>query len=365
MWYFIVMEGYDLRHYMSRTGKYLLTCFSVLLLQGCSTLSYYHQAISGQSELLQKRIPITAALADKNLDAQVRQKLLIVQEARVFAVKELGLPDNKSYHDYADLKRPYVMWSVFVTPAFSLKPKRWCYPVVGCITYRNYFSQSDAQAYADKMQAQGYDVYVTGVPAYSTIGWFDDPVTNTMMHWQDYDLVGTLFHELAHQKFYIKNDTMFNESLARTIEHEGLRRWMGSRLRDDVHKKYLLEDQREAEFVRIVLDARKELELLYAKKDVAEKTLPAKLDIFRSLRREYIQLRKQWKGYEAYDNWMFSGVNNAKVQAIATYYDYVPAFKRMLAEQGDDLSLFYRHIEKLMNMNKKERDKFLSGMKKP
>ena len=338
----------------------LISCLILLLLSGCSTFSYYNQAISGQSELLEKRVPITDVLTDKKLDINVRRKLQVVQEARVFSVKELGLPDNNSYRDYADLKRPYVMWNVFVTPAFSLKPIEWCYPIVGCIAYRSFFTRTDAQQLKLEMEAKGHDVYLAGIPAYSTLGWFDDPVVNSMMHWEDYDLVGTLFHELAHQKFYIKSDTVFNESLAKTIEQEGLRRWMNYKSQGKLYQKYLLDDKREKAFVKIVLNARSRLERLYNNNQKQVNKLAAKLDVFRLLRQDYRQLREFWGGYDGYDRWMLSGVNNAKIQSIATYYDYVPAFKRILTEQGGDLSLFYKQVKKITMQTEHERKRMLA-----
>jgi len=313
-------------------------------------------------ELLQKRRPIDSVINDPAVDERVRQHLKMIREARAFAVRELLLPDNDSYSDYADLDRRYALWNVFATPAYSLEPKQWCYPLVGCISYRNYFSRLPAQAYADSLQAQGYDVYVAGVPAYSTLGWFDDPVMNTMMHWQDYDLVGTLFHELTHQKFYIPGDTVFNESLARAVEQEGLRRWMAQRKDSKRYQQYLQDTAREQEFIQLVLGARKQLADLY-QSDLPESTMfPAKLDVFRQLRRDYMNLRTQWDGYDAYDRWMLSGVNNAKVQSVATYHDYLPAFNQILQQQQGDLGRFYREIERLMNMSKPERRAYLGKL---
>lgn len=364
VWYFKIMKAYENKYRIFKGISFGFVFVLLLSVSGCTTLSYYFQAIKGQSELLQKRIPIKTVLIDKKLDNKVRQKLLIVQEARRFAVTALGLPDNNSYRDYADLQRDYVMWSVFITPAFSLKPMQWCYPVVGCISYRNYFSRTDAQLFAGKMQAQGYDVHVANVPAYSTIGWFDDPVTNTMMHWQDYDLVGTLFHELGHQKFYVKSDTVFNESLAKTIEQEGLQRWMQYKSQAGLYERYLRDEKRESAFVGIILQAREKLEKLYQVNNAESQKLSAKLDVFRALRRDYIRLRKQWNGYDAYDQWMLSGMNNAKVQSIATYYDYVPVFKRLLAEQGGNLSRFYTEVKKLTLMSQQKRKGFFKSPEK-
>jgi predicted aminopeptidase len=313
-------------------------------------------------ELLEKRRPIDSVISDPSVDERVRQNLEMIQEARAFAVRELLLPDNDSYSEYADLGRPYALWNVFATPAYSLEPKQWCYPFVGCISYRNYFSQLPAQAYADSLQEQGYDVYVAGVPAYSTLGWFDDPVMNTMMHWQDYDLVGTLFHELTHQKFYIPGDTVFNESLARAVEQEGLRRWMAQHKDSRSYRQYLQESAREREFIQLVLGAREKLSALYASGLSEQAMFPAKLDIFRQLRRDYLELRTQWDGYDAYDRWMLSGVNNAKVQSVATYHDYLPAFNKILQQQQGDLADFYRQIESLMEMDTPERRAYLRAV---
>ena len=246
----------------SRLLRPLILLTLLFTISACSSLSYYRQAISGQMELLQKRRSIDSVVSDPAVDERVRQRLKMIQKARAFAVRELLLPDNESYSDYADLGRPYALWNVFATPAYSLEPKQWCYPLVGCISYRNYFSRLPAQAYADSLQAQGYDVYVAGVPAYSTLGWFDDPVMNTMMHWQDYDLVGTLFHELTHQKFYIPDDTVFNESLARAVEQEGLLRWQLVRHSSNIYGAYLENYQRRQQFIRLIMQYRPILEKL-------------------------------------------------------------------------------------------------------
>ncbi len=343
----------------STVTRLLILLLSTFALNACSSLSYYRQAIGGQMELLQKRRPIDTVVTDPAVDQRVRQRLKMIQKARVFAVRELLLPDNDSYSDYADLGRPYALWNVFVTPPYSLEPKQWCYPFVGCISYRNYFSPVPARAYADALQKQGYDVYVAGVPAYSTLGWFDDPVMNTMMHWENYDLVGTLFHELAHQKFYIPGDTVFNESLARAIEQEGLRRWMAQRRHSQDYQRYLLESRREQEFIRLILATREQLTDLYSSGLSQETMFASKLDIFRQLRRRYLELREQWGGYDAYDRWIFSGVNNAKVQSVATYYDYLPAFNKILSQQHGDLRLFYREIQRLMEMEISTRQAYL------
>jgi len=351
----------DQQNTFAKPVRWLLYASLLWFLSACSSLSYYKQAIEGQVELLQKRRPLIEVIEDTNVDAVVRERLQLVQQARSYAVNELMLPDNDSYKDYADLGRPYVMWSVFVTPAYSLKPIQWCYPLLGCIGYKSYFSKGQAQLFADSMRAKDNDVYIAGVPAYSTLGWFDDPVINTMMHWQDYDLVGTLFHELAHQKFYVKNETVFNESLAKTIEQVGLQRWMQLQKQTNQYEQYLLEAEREKAFIQLVLGTRHELEDLYQTSISRQEMFLGKMKIFRSMRSAYLQLRQQWGGHDSYDHWVLSGVNNAKVQSIATYYDYVPAFENILIEQGGDLNKFYSIIDGLIEKTIEDRRTYLEG----
>ena len=189
-------------------------------LTGC----YLMQAAGGQMELVSKREPIHSVLSNPATTEKLRGRLEYVTAARDFASRELGLPDNASYRSYADLQRPYVVWNVFAADEFSVEPKRWCFPIAGCVVYRGYFKESAAQAYALKMRMRGNDAMVGGVAAYSTLGHFKDPVLNTMMGWSDAQLAGTLFHELAHQVVYIPGDSEFNEAFATAVEEVGLER---------------------------------------------------------------------------------------------------------------------------------------------
>ena len=233
---------------------------ATMLLGGC----YYMQAVNGQLELMRKREPIPEVLANSTLPDDVRDKLELVMEARQFSVEALGLPDNGSYRSYADLERDFVVWNVFAAPEFSLEPETWCFPVVGCVAYRGYFSEDDARRLAEKLAASGYDVYVGGVPAYSTLGRFDDPVLNTMMRWSDVDLISTVFHELAHQRLFVKGDTAFNESFATAVAEAGLERWLAERDETDTLKRYYQRDQFRRE-LRVLADAaREDLAALYA-----------------------------------------------------------------------------------------------------
>ena len=199
------------------------------LLSGCSSLGYYSQLASGQLQLLRARTPVAEVLADPARDPTLRAHLAQSQQARNFASRHLHLPDNRSYRLYVDIGRPYVVWNVFATPEFSLSPQTHCFPIAGCVAYRGYYSQGAARGEAALQRQQGMDVAIGGVEAYSTLGWFDDPIISSMMHWGDERLATLIFHELAHQRFYVKDDTEFNESFATFVEQEGTRQWRAAR----------------------------------------------------------------------------------------------------------------------------------------
>lgn len=314
---------------------------------GCSTVAYYAQSVSGQMEVLSKRRAIERVLGDPATPPPLRQRLARALEIRAFAARELALPDNLSYRSYADLERPYVVWNVFATPPHSLEPVRWCYPFVGCLAYRGYFARAGAQSFADKLRARGYDVFVGPVPAYSTLGWFDDPLLNTMIHWPEPELAGLLFHELAHQVLYVDGDTAFNESFATAVEREGVRRWMQATAQEDAYREYLRRRESEAQFINLVLTTRVRLQWLYAKRLNPWIVDRRKQEIFAHMRERYGELRTAWGGYGYYDAWMERELNNAQVVSVSTYHRYVPAFGKLLERHGGDLAAFYRAAARL------------------
>jgi predicted aminopeptidase len=240
-------------------GFLILVC---LALGGCGTL-YVAQAAKGQLQILNAREPIPRVLADPRTDPQLKQRLETVRAARDFASRELALPNNKSYTSYADLKREFVVWSVVATPEFSVEPREWCFPIVGCVAYRGYFKQTSAEKFAESLRAEGFDTLVGGVPAYSTLGKFNDPILNTMMTYGDDELASIMFHELSHQVVYIADDTSFNEAFAVTVEEEGLARWLKFRGREEDLAKYRKRRARQAEGVALVARFRSELTMLY------------------------------------------------------------------------------------------------------
>ncbi len=338
----------------------------LLLLNGCTSISYYGQLASGQLHLLRAREPVSSVIADPGRDQQLRVHLAQSQKARTFASQHLHLPDNQSYRLYADIGRPFVVWNVFATPEFSLKPQNHCFPIAGCVAYRGYYSQSAARGEAALQRLQGMDVSIGGVEAYSTLGWFNDPIMSSMMGWGDERLATLIFHELAHQRFYVKDDTEFNESFATFVEQEGTRQWRT--FRGMPPDNGVLGQQRD-QFIQLVLNTRKRLEQIYALPLLAEQMRERKAAEFEQLRREYRTLRdSQWAGNKRYDAWINTPMNNARLLPFGLYDQWVPAFAALFGQVDGDWVRFYAAVEKLGAMPVGERKatlKVLAGSKSP
>nr|WP_253912269.1 aminopeptidase [Pseudomonas sp. CVAP\ len=317
----------------------------LLLLNGCSSVNYYGQLARGQWQLLRAREPVSEVVADPARDAKLRAHLAQSQKAREFASQQLHLPDNKSYRLYADIGRPYVVWNVFATPEFSLKPQNHCFPIAGCVAYRGYYSQSAARGNAALLRLQGMDVSISGVEAYSTLGWFNDPIISSMMNWGDERLATLIFHELAHQRFYVKDDTEFNESFATFVEQEGTRQWLAARGLPPAGKA---QEQQRDQFTRLILGTRTRLEKLYALPLATEQMRQRKAAEFERLRSDYRALRNsQWAGDKRFDAWINAPMNNARLLPFGLYDQWVPAFSEVFKQSGGDWLKFYAAVEKL------------------
>jgi len=339
----------------------LLIPVLALALSGCS-VGYYAQSVGGQRDLMSRRVPIEEYLADPELPEELRQRLLYVQAARDFASQELLLPDNSSYRLYADLERPYAVWNVVAAPEFAMTPRTWCFVVVGCVAYRGYFDEKDARAEGGKLLEEGHDVDVYGVTAYSTLGWFADPVLNTMLSYSDAALAGLIFHELAHEKLYAKDDSAFNEAFATFVEREGLRRWMQHREDSAAWDTWSVKEEREQQFVSLVMETRSELIDLYAQDLDPEIMRGRKQQILASLKSRYRELRDgEWSGYAGYDNWFDRDLNNAHLVSIGTYEAGVPAFRRLYQDQQADLDAFYAAAKKIADQAPAQREAWLGG----
>jgi predicted aminopeptidase len=337
----------------------LLAC---LALCGCASLGYYGQTVGGHLGVMQRRVPLARAIADPKTRPATRERLQQVEQIRRFAVGELGLPDNSSYRSYADLERPYVLWNVFAAPEFELEALQSCFPLVGCLNYRGYYAEQDARSYADGLARKGHDVYVGGVAAYSTLGWFSDPVLNTMLRWSETQLAGVIFHELAHQKLYVRDDSSFNESFATAVQEEGVRRWLDHQGDAALRQAAADESRRREDFVRLVEATRARLQQLYASGQPPEQMRAAKAQAFAEMRVEYTRLKAGWGAYNGYDAWFADkDLNNAKLLAVATYHEWVPAFRALLKDADGDLQRFYADAGLAARLPPEMRRRWLSG----
>ena len=338
----------------------LVPLLAALLLNGCSSVAYYGQLAEGQWQLLRARQPVAQVIADPATPLHLRSHLAHAEQARVFASQQLKLPDNRSYRVYADIGRPYVVWNVFATPELSLQPVTHCFPIAGCVAYRGYYQQGAARGAAALMRQDGLDVYVGGVEAYSTLGWFDDPILSSMVGWGDERLATLIFHELAHQRFYVQNDTEFNESFASFVEQEGTRQWRVARGLAAIGGD---QGQQREQFIRLVLASRERLQAIYSGTlDEAHKR-QAKRAEFERLRREYRQVRDgQWGGDKRYDAWVYGPLSNAKLLPFGLYDQWVPAFEALFREVGGDWGRFYERVEQLGRLPISERKAALQGL---
>lgn len=338
----------------------LLLCV-LLSLAGCAQMNYYAQATHGQSSLMAAARPIDDLLQNPELEPKLRQRLLTANKIRRFAVDELALPDNGTYQNYADLQRPYALWNVVATPELSMKPLQWCFPIAGCVSYRGYYSEAGAQAFAGEMRAAGNDVQIMGVPAYSTLGWYKDPVLSSFINYPDAEVARLMIHELAHQIVYVQGDTQFNESFATAVEEVGVDRWLARNGDEKARQSYMTAQQRKQQFIALLLQYRQKLVDNYASGRTDAAKRQAKQEIFAALQDDYQALKANWNGHTAYDRWFAQGLTNAHLASVATYHDLVPGFRALLRETND-FPAFYRAVIDLSRLDKQARDRQLAGL---
>lgn len=347
----------------------------MVLISGCEGISYYSQLAGGQWSLWRQRQPIDGILIDATVAPLQKKQLEKVKDIRQYAIQELALPDNKSYQYYVDLKRSYIAWNVFAAQEFSVEPLQWCFPIAGCVGYRGYFSEQEAQAFAGQLTDKGFETYVGGVSAYSTLGWFADPVLSTFLYRDDAQLAALIFHELAHQKVYLKGDTQFNESFATTVEIAGVGKWMrdhagtmtvntGEYLPLDV---YFRDREIHQDFVDLVLNTREKLSVLFEQNIPEMSKRIDKKDIYEQLRNvDYPKFKERWGGYSRYDGWFNTNsvdteqlpktnINNAKLSTIASYNQWVPSFKAILANCSNDMLCLYDRVKEISMLRKSDR----------
>jgi predicted aminopeptidase len=342
---------------MNRTR--LLAFIASLLgsaISGCSTAKFYSQAIHGQAVILRKARPAGVVLRDPKVPGEVRRKLALTQEVRRFAQEQLGLPADRQYDRYTDLGRRYVSWVVHAAPEFSVEGKTWRYPLLGPLKYRGFFTRGAAEEEADNLRAKGYDVHVGGVKAYSTLGWFRDPVLNTFFHSPDTELAELLFHELTHVQLFLRGDTDFNEAFATANAEHGVRRWLESKGDRPALARYEASLAKDREIIRLLLQTRAKLQRLYLTKSRSIAQMRrGKAATLQQMREDYAQIRARWRGDSRYDRAFARPWNNARLNTVATYYDLVPGFERLLEGKRGDLKAFYAAVEAMRAMTKTER----------
>ncbi len=353
--YFFAVRRNRMFKSFERNLKLVLLLSQLVWLSACTNLPYYAQAVNGHWELMRRSQSIDTVLADPATEPKLRHALGKVTEIRNFASQELKLPDNSSYTRYADLQRPYVVWNVFAAPELSLKLKEWCFLQVGCVKYRGFFSQTDAERYAAELRQQGFDVHVGGISAYSTLGWFSDPVLNTFIDYSEMNLARLIFHELAHQVVYVQDDTTFNESFAAAVELEGVRRWFERR--GTVFEQATLRNrqEREAAFAALVFKYRKELQILFQSEMGELEKRAGKQRILEALREEYQHLKTDKPDFAVYDAWFAQPLNNAVLATVSIYTQLLPAFQAILRQHDHDMERFFSAVNELSQLNKMER----------
>jgi predicted aminopeptidase len=361
-----------------RRKKTLLLALALIVaaVSGCQEIGFYSQAIKGQYQIFAHQHVIDKLITDPQTPEKLRAKLQLIQQLRVFAKDELKLPVDGHYRKYVDVHREYVVWNVQAAPQFSLQPRTWWYPMVGSLEYRGYFSEKGAKTYGARIAKKGDDVYVDGVEAYSTLGWFKDPILNTFIDRSEPELAEVIFHELGHQRVFARGDTDFNEAFATTVGQEGARRWLRTSGKTNLVEKYEVALRRNDQFVHLIMSTREQLENVYGDtldkdgkvKAAATPPLPpaelkqAKARVFADLRSHYQKLKESWEGYAGYDEWFGRELNNAQLNTIANYYDFLPAFERVLEMNGNDMEKFYVEVERLSKLSKDERHQWLRDL---
>ena len=343
--------------------RLILATTLCLLVVGCTNIAYYAQAVEGQMRLMVATRPIPEVVNDPATDPGLRQQLEGEIAIREFASRELALPNNGSYRSYADLGRPFVVWNVFAAPEFSVEPQQWCLVFIGCVNYRGYYDKNDANLYAGELRQAGTDTYVGGVPAYSTLGYFNDPVLNTFLRFGDQEVAHIIFHELAHQLVYAEGDSAFNESFATTVENEGMHRWLSRSAAPEQLRDFEQQQERKARFYRLVADTRDKLRAIYVSSLAPDSKRLAKMEVIAEMKLTYADLKVSWGGYGGYDQWFNQPLNNAALGSVILYTQWVPAFQTLLEQEGGSLPRFYLRVAALAHLPKTERsaslDKFL------
>ncbi|MDJ0831958.1 MAG: aminopeptidase [Gammaproteobacteria bacterium] len=339
----------------------LLIIASLALLSACADLSYYLHSVNGHYDIMNRTRPIPDWMQDASTDPELVEKLSRIARIRDFAMNELALPESNSYTLYADIGRNYVVKNLIAAEEFSIRPYQWCYPVVGCMGYRGYFDEQRLERFRQRLQDQGFDIYVTRVTAYSTLGWFDDPVLNTFIDWPEYRLAGLIFHELAHQQLYVDGDTPFNESFAMAVQHAGVERWLQAKDQTEQLQRYRQYLQNRQQVTSLIESARQDLGRLYQTDKTVESMRQAKQDRLQRLKSDYAELTAGFEVKDGFKYWFDGELNNAKLASVSAYHAQEPAFRARLEQLDGNFPLFYQQVAELSRLPSDQRSACLQG----
>ncbi len=333
----------------------------LILLSGCAELGYYWHSANGHLGVMNQRVDIEDLLKQDTTDPTLAKRLRLVQEIRLFSIDRLKLPDNGSYRSYVELENPYVLQNLFAAPEFSTRLYQWCYPIIGCASYRGYYDEERLRAYIEKLKSDGFEVHVGQVSAYSTLGWFDDPVLSSFINWPDYRLAGLLFHELTHQKIFIDDDTTFNESLASTVQQAGTELWLIEQQQSDkldgYHRWLRYRDQ----VIELIVSTQQKLNKIYASEVSDIDKRAAKQRAFTQARAEHSAIAERHSVTGGFNKWFAAELNNAKFGSVAAYNSQVPAFLAILDYHQRQFDRFYEYVNRLSGLDKTHRDRCLNG----
>lgn len=354
----------------SQTSCKCIALIAVIsLLSGCTAVSYYSQIVSGHMRIVMGKRPVAEIVSDESVNDSIKHRIQVAETARQFAIEQLGLPDNKSYTSFYDTGKNYVTWNVVAAEEFSFNARTWCFPIAGCVSYRGYYAEEDAQSYAEELAGEGLDVAVNGATAYSTLGWFKDPLLNTMLARSEPAIASLLFHELAHQQLYVGDDSKFNESFASFVEKEGLKLWQKNQQQNGSQTKFTsmteelaARQQRQTDFIALLRGTRDDLEELYELSIESDEMRKRKKARFDQLLTEYEALKASWGGYTGYDGWFARDLNNARLVSVATYNDYIPAFAVLFEESGSSFENFYIAAKELSELPSDQRTKEMESL---
>lgn len=347
---------------MRREFLIVLALCMAASLPACANLPYYAQSVNGHLNIVASGQPIDRLIKNERNPEELRSRLALARDIRQFATDQLALPDNQSYRNYVDTGRRFVSWAVFAAPELSLDIRTWCFPIMGCVPYRGYFSKDRAEAFADGLRNEGLDVHVGGIPAYSSLGLTSDPLLNTMLLYGEAYLAGVIFHELSHQRVYVQGDSAFNEAFAVAVERSGTEAWLKQTGKPELIRNQAAKDQREREFLAMIADTRDELAAIYSGDGSVAVKRSAKASAMERLKVRYERTKRiRWGGYKGFDSWFAKPVNNARIAAVGVYNDLVPAFTRLLENCGG-YARFYQAVERLGTLDfQARRDALMKG----